>query len=277
MATILGILNITRDSFSDGGRYLDQSAALAHARRLLDDGADVIDVGAASSHPDAEDVPADEQIARLSPVVAELKRWGCTVSVDACEPPVIAALLRLGADIINDITALASPESRGVLRESAARVILMHARHAAAAGGGRAERLDDPRGDLVAEVVRFFERRIAQLADDGIARPRLVLDPGMGFFLGASPAPSLTMLRNLRRLAALGCPVCVCTSRKSFIGSVLADAAGPRPVRERGAGTLATELWAIANGADWVRTHEPRPLRDALRLWEAIMSADGQC
>lgn len=273
MTTILGILNLTRDSFSDGGRYLDLQAALTHARRLLDDGADAIDIGAESSHPDAEDVPADEEISRLTPVLIELKRWGCTVSVDTCKPKVIAEVLRLGADIINDITALASEESRDLLRDSNARVILMHARHARSPAG-RAERLEDPGENIVARIVHFFEHRLAQLHEAGISRARLILDPGMGFFLGASPAPSLAVLKGLRALTHLRCPLCVCTSRKSFIGSVLADGAGPRPVAQRAAGTLATELWAVEHGATWIRTHEPRPLRDALRLRQAIAAAE---
>jgi dihydropteroate synthase len=267
---IVGIVNITRDSFSDGGQFFASERAVAHARRLVADGAAIVDLGAESTHPDAEDVPADEEIARLMPVLQVLRRDNIRVSVDTYKPAVMRAVLNLGVEIINDVTALRDPQALAVVRNSAARVILMHSTAASA----RAERLDVAPATIVGRIVAFFERRIAELEATGIPRQRLILDPGMGFFLGRDPAVSLSVLRNLDRVAALGLPVCVSTSRKSFIAGVLGGAAAPRPVEQRGAGTLATELWAAQQGVKYIRTHDVRALRDALVLWSAIVGAD---
>ncbi len=266
---ILGILNVTRDSFSDGGRFLSAAAALDHARRLIADGADIIDVGAESTHPDAEDVTAEEELARLTPIVKALRDDGVAVSVDTHKPAVMGAVLGQGVEMINDVTALRDPEAVAVLRDSDARVILMHS----TATGARAERADASPETIVARIVAFFETRLVELAAAGIARERLILDPGMGFFLGRDPAVSLAVLRDLDSLAGLGLPLCVSTSRKSFIGAVLGTTAAPCPVARRGAGTLATELWAAWRGVGYIRTHDPRALRDAHTLWCAIVGA----
>jgi len=263
---ILGILNITRDSFSDGGWYLAPDRALAHARQLVADGADIIDIGAESTHPDAEDVPAAEEIARLVPVIAALRADGVRVSVDTYKPAVMRAVLDLGVELINDVTALREPDAIAAVRDSSARIILMHS----TASGARAERADADPGTIMERIIAFFEQRIAVLEAGGIRRERLVLDPGMGFFLGRDPALSLVVLRSLPQLAALGLPLCVSTSRKSFIGAVLGGATAPRPVEQRSAGTLATELWAALHGVQYVRTHEVGALRDALRMWKAL-------
>lgn len=266
---ILGILNVTRDSFSDGGRFLAPEAALAHARRLLADGADLIDVGGESTHPDAEDVSADEEITRLTPVIQALRAAGVRVSVDTYKPAVIRAMLQMGVEIINDVTALRDPEAVAALRDSQARVILMHS----TASGARAQRARVDPTTIVRRIVTFFEQRIAALEAAGVAPQRLILDPGMGFFLSRDPAVSITVLGHLARLADFGLPRCVSTSRKSFLGTLLGDAAGKRPVSQRGAGTLASELWAAAVGVEFVRTHDVRALRDAVTIWNAIASA----
>lgn len=263
---ILGILNITRDSFSDGGRHLSSETALAHARQLLADGAAIIDVGAESTNPDAEAVSPEEEIARLTPVVRVLKAEGAAVSVDTHKAAVMRAMIALGADFINDVTALRDPEAVAVVRDADTRVILMHSTAVTA----RAERQDVAAGTIVARVRAFFEQRLAELETAGIALSRLILDPGMGFFLGRDPAVSLAVLRNLPLLRALGRPVCLSTSRKSFIGALLGSPAQPRPVDQRAAGTLATELWALAQGVDYLRTHDVRALHDAAKLWNAI-------
>lgn len=263
---ILGILNVTRDSFSDGGRYVEPAAARAHARQLVADGADLIDIGAESTHPDAEDVPAEEEIARLVPLIRESRAGGVRVSVDTYKPAVMRAVLTLGVEIINDVTALRDPEAVAVMRSTDARVILMHS----TASSARAERSAADAATIVDRVVAFFERRVAELAEAGIDPQRLILDPGMGFFLGRDPAVSLAVLRGLDRLRALGRPVCVSTSRKSFIGALLGTPEAPRPTDERGAGTLVTELWAAQAGVDYIRTHDVRALRDALRMWTAL-------
>lgn len=266
---ILGIVNVTRDSFSDGGRFLDPAAALEHARRLLADGAAIVDLGAESTHPDAEDVPANEQIARLTPLIEALKRAGMRVSVDTHRAEVMQAVLNLGCDMINDVTALRDPETAAVLRDHDVPVILMHSTAQAA----RAQRRDIDPETIVARIVGFFEQRLASLEAVGIARERLILDPGMGFFLGRRADVSLAVLHGLERLRALGRPLCVSTSRKSFIGNVLGTADRPRPVAERGAGTLATELWAAQQGVTYIRTHDVRALHDAITVWQAIAQA----
>jgi len=266
---IIGIVNITRDSFSDGGRFFAPQRAIAHARQLMADGAALVDLGAESTHPDAEDVSAEEEIARLTPVLQALRQDGVRVCVDTYKPAVMRAGLQLGAEIINDVTGLRDPETVAAVRDSAARVILMHSTAASA----RAERLDVDSTAIVGRIIGFFESRIAELKAAGIAQQRLILDPGMGFFLGRDPAVSLAVLRDLDRLTALGLPVCVSTSRKSFIGGVLGAGADPRPVEQRGAGTLATELWAAQHGVQFIRTHDVRALRDALTMWTAIAEA----
>lgn len=263
---ILGILNITRDSFSDGGRYLDTDRAITHARQLVADGADLIDIGAESTHPDAEDVPADAEIARLTPVITALRSTGARISVDTHKPAVMRAVLALGVEMINDVTALADPQAVAAVRDSPARLILMHS----AAQGARAQRQDTDPATIIDRILSFFRGRIAELEAAGINRGRMILDPGMGFFLGRDPRISLAVLRHLDRLAELGLPLCVSTSRKSFLGSVLGNPDQPRPVDQRAAGTLATELWAARAGVAFIRTHDVRALRDAWKLWQAV-------
>lgn len=260
MTEILGILNVTRDSFSDGGRYLDRSAAIEHGLRLVADGAHVVDVGAESSHPDSEDVSAAEELRRLEPVVEALVGHGLRISVDTWRPEVARRVIELGAEFVNDITGLGEPGMLDVLAETRARCILMHSTSAAA----RAERRDAP-GTIVERVLSFFEQRIALAEASGIARSRLVLDPGMGFFLGQTPEASLAVLRYLERLRGLGLPVCISTSRKSFLGQLV-----ERPTEQRGAATLASEIWAWTQGVEFVRTHDARALSDALLVLEAI-------
>jgi len=269
MTKILGIVNVTRDSFSDGGRYFKPDAAIAHARRLIADGADVIDLGAESTHPDSEDVSAEEEIERLTPVIRALKDAGVAVSVDTYKPEVIRRVLELGADYINDITALRESEAVAAVRDADAKLILMHSRSSAA----RAERAAADPATIVDEIIAFFERRIAELAAAGVRRERLILDPGMGFFLGSNPEASLAVLREQERLHALGLPVLISTSRKSFIGAILGDDQTPRPTNERAAGTLATELWSALHGSAYIRTHNARGLRDGLMILDAIKAS----
>ncbi len=263
---ILGILNVTRDSFSDGGLFLAADLAIAHAEQMLAGGADVIDVGAEATHPDAEDVPADLEVARLRPVVCGLRAKGVRVSVDTHKPAVMRAMLELGVELINDVTGLRDPAAVAVLRDRPTSIILMHS----TSSGARAERLDIPPDAIVAHILDFFRRRLDELEHAGIARERVILDPGMGFFLGRDPAVSLEVLRNLPRLAEMGRPLCLSVSRKSFIGGALETIDNPRPVDRRWAGTLATELWAARHGVEYIRTHDVRALRDAWRLWQTL-------
>ena len=275
MTQIFGILNVTRDSFSDGGRWLEPKAAIERGRELLADGADVLDVGACSTHPDAERVSASEELRRLEPVVGELLAAGARISIDTWQPEVVAEMVRLGVEFINDVTALADPRSIEAVREARVGLVLMHStspegravREAPAPTGapGVPGTPGAPGAPAVLERIEgFFRERLATLAAAGIARERVVLDPGMGFFLSSAAGPSLTVLAHLERLRQLG-PVLISTSRKSFLGELTG-----RPVAERGAATLASELFAHAKGVEYIRTHDARALRDALAVWDAI-------
>jgi dihydropteroate synthase len=260
-AAMVGILNLTDDSFSDGGRFLEPAAAIAQGERLLADGADWLDLGAESSNPRGQGVPAEVELARLRPVLEHFARAGARLSVDTHKPEVMRAALDLGAGMINDITGLADPASVAVLAAAAVPVVVMYSRNR----GPRADMDSHSPAGLSEEIAAFFQERLQSLSAAGIARERILLDPGMGFFLGRTPEPSLTVLRHLSTLAAIG-PLYVSTSRKSFIGAVL----GGRPPEQRQSGTLATELWSLTHGASFVRTHDVKALSDAWRMWTAI-------
>lgn len=259
---LLGILNITEDSFSDGGRYLAPDAAIARGRALAADGADVIDLGAASSNPESKPVPPEVEIARLAPVIAALKPAGVPVSVDTFAPDVQRWALDAGVDYLNDVRGFPHPEVYDALAASGARLIVMHA----VQDGARAERQSVDPAAILGRVEAFFDRRLAALEAAGIARNRLILDPGMGFFLGSDAEASYTVLRGLGGLKrAFGLPLLVSVSRKSFLRRL----AGRAPL-EAGAVTLAAELFAAGQGADYIRTHDPGALKDGLLVQQAL-------
>lgn len=273
---ILGILNVTDDSFSDGGRYRTAPAAIAHAQALARDGADAIDVGAQATNPTAARVPPEEEVARLAAVVPALRQSGLSVSIDTSTPRVMHALIPLGIDYVNDVTALADPAAVDALRDVSCSIILMHA--VRRTGDPRAQAApvetqpSDARPDAIVDrIIAYFRERIAALAAAGIDSRRLILDPGMGLFLGRDPESSFAVLRALPRLRELGRPLCISVSRKSFLGAALESTQRPRPVDQRAAATLAAELWAAHLGAEYIRTHEPRPLRDAWRIWTRLV------
>lgn len=260
---IFGILNVTADSFSDGGRYLDPDAALAHARALAAAGADVIDVGAASSHPDAEDVGPAEEIRRLAPVLPRLVAEGFEVSVDSFEPDVQLWALGQGAAWLNDIQGFPDPAIYPALASGSARLVVMHG----VQGRGRAQRLDVSPADIWDRLFAFFDARLAALEAAGISRDRLVLDPGMGFFLGTDPEVSLAVLRDIARLEArYRLPVLVSVSRKSFLRALTG-----RDVMDIGPATLTAELFAAWAGVGYIRTHDAGALRDALAVRGALL------
>jgi len=259
---LFGILNITEDSFSDGGRFLAPEAALKQAAALIDAGADVLDIGAASSNPEAASVAPDVEIARLAPILAAAREMGWQISVDSFAPETQLWALGQGVSWLNDILGFPEPSLYPALSASEAKLIVMHAVHER----GRAQRIDIDPADIMDRVLGFFGHRIAALTRAGVARERLVLDPGMGFFLGAAPEVSLTVLRRLPELkAAFGLPLFVSVSRKGFLRKLTG-----RPVEGIGPATLAAELYAVRNGADMIRTHDPGPLRDALTIWRHI-------
>ena len=259
---ILGILNITDDSFSDGGKFLAPDAALAHGEALLKDGADILDIGAASSNPDSKPVPPDVEIARLQSVVPALKKQGAVLSIDSFQPQVQRWALAQGAAYLNDIHGFAEPALYSELARADAKLIVMHA----VLARGIATRADIPCDEIFDRAVGFFEKRIAALTQAGIARERLILDPGMGFFVGSDPENSLTLLRRLPELKVrFGLPLLVSVSRKSFLRKLTG-----RPPGEAGAASLAVELFAEANGAAYIRTHAPGALRDGIKMLKTL-------
>lgn len=248
---IFGIVNITSDSFSDGGRYLAPDAAIAQARKLMAEGADVIDLGPASSNPDAAPVSSDTEIARIAPVLDALKADGIPVSLDSYQPATQAYALSRGVAYLNDIRGFPDAAFYPQLAKSSAKLVVMHS-----VQDGQADRREAPAGDIMDHIAAFFDARIAALTGAGIKRNRLVLDPGMGFFLGAAPETSLSVLARFDELRLrFDLPVLLSVSRKSFLRALTGR--GPGDV---GAATLAAELAAAAGGADFIRTHEPRPL-----------------
>ncbi len=259
---IFGIVNVTEDSFSDGGRYASPAAALAHAERLLADGADVIDLGAAASHPDASPVSPDVEIRRLEPLVDALAARGAEISIDTFAPGVQDWALARGVAWLNDIDGFPDRERYARLARGRAKLVVVHS----VQGRGRATRVATDPATLVVRIAAFFAERVGALVAAGVARERIVVDPGMGFFLGSNPEASLAVLRALPRLRErVGLPVLVSVSRKSFLGALTG-----REIAERGAATLAAELYAAAHGVDFLRTHDVRPLRDALAVVRAL-------
>ena len=262
MTQIFGILNITADSFSDGGDFLSPDAALAQAQKLVDDGAHVLDVGPASSYPDAGNVSPDTEIERLSAIWPDLQKLGVPLSVDSFQPATQRWAMAQGAAWLNDINGFAEPSLYDELADYDGQLVLMHAIQAK----GIATRQDPPEGDIWPHIFRFFEARLAALEKAGVAREKITLDPGMGFFLGNKPETSLDVLGGLHRLRAeFGLPVLVCVSRKSFLRA-LADIS----VAESGPISLAAEMLAVAQGVDYIRTHDARQLAHALLLRDRL-------
>jgi dihydropteroate synthase type 2 len=259
---ILGILNITSDSFSDGGKYLEPRAAIAHAGAMAESGADIIDIGAASSHPDAQTVAPDVEIARLSGVIPALKEKGLSLSVDTFAPQVQRWALEQPIDYLNDIHGFPDKALYPALAKSDVKLIVMHM----VQEKGVAVRTEVPSSEILDRVVRFFDARVPALTGAGIARERLILDPGMGQFLGTDPENSLILLGRLPELKArYGLPLLVSLSRKGFLRKLV-----NRTTQEAGAASLAAELFAESNGADYIRTHAPHALRDGLKVLKAI-------
>ncbi len=255
---VMGVLNVTPDSFSDGGRFLDPQAAIAQARRLIAEGADILDVGAESTRPygEAVRVALEEERARLAPVLSEVIALGIPVSIDTMKSSVAAWAVDLGAAIVNDVWGLQrDPDMARVVAERGVPVIIMHNRETA-----------DPAIDVVADVASFFERSLEIAARAGIPRERIVLDPGIGF--GKTPAQSVTCIARLETWRGFGVPLLVGASRKRFIHSI-----APSDPMERLGGSLAAHILAVENGAAIVRVHDVAPTVQALAVAAAIRRA----
>jgi len=269
----MGVLNVTPDSFSDGGEYLDRRAAVRRGLQLAAEGAAIIDVGGESTRPGSAEVPLREELARVVPVVEGLREAGIAaeISVDTRKAEVARQAIAAGATVVNDISALrADPQMAEVVAASGVRVCLMHMQ-----GEPRTMQREPRYKDVVAEVEAFLAERIAFCEGLGIARELLIVDPGIGF--GKTVAHNLALLAQLERIAALGPPVLIGTSRKSFLGQLAAPAWGgtPPPPKERLAGTIATNVIALAKGASIFRVHDVAPVRDALGAVAATLAADG--
>ncbi|MEU6570344.1 dihydropteroate synthase [Streptomyces parvulus] len=266
---VMGVVNVTPDSFSDGGRFFDTTAAIKHGLHLVAEGADLVDVGGESTRPGATRVDEDEELRRVVPVVRGLASEGVTVSVDTMRASVAARALAAGAALVNDVSGgLADPRMIPAVADTGAPFVVMHWRGLLEGGNVRGEY-----ADVVTEVVDELRTRVDAVLEGGIAPDRVVVDPGLGFSKNADH--DLTLLAHLDRLLGLGHPLLVAASRKRFLGRVLAadpDAAPP-PARERDAATAAVSALAAHAGAWAVRVHEVRATADAVRVARAVEGA----
>jgi dihydropteroate synthase len=259
---VMGVLNITPDSFSDGGRYAEPATALQHALRMVEEGAALIDVGGESTRPGARAVDAEEEIHRVVPVIEALAaRTRVPISIDTSKPAVMTAAVRAGATLINDVRALREPGALEAAASSGAAICLMHMQ-----GEPRTMQADPRYGDVVAEVRDFLRERAQACRAAGVAQDRLLIDPGIGF--GKRLEHNLALLAGLPALVALGWPVLVGVSRKSMLGALLG-----RAVDERVAGGVAMATAAVLSGASILRTHDVAPTVDAVKVAEALRAA----
>ncbi len=251
----MGVVNVTPDSFSDGGRFLDPKAAIAHARRLIEEGADILDVGGESSRPGAAPTNEDQELERILPVVEAMREF--PLSVDTRRPKVMQAVLKAGASMINDIEALVAPGALEAVAAGDCAVCLMHKQ------GDPATMQQEPSyKDVVGEVKGFLQERIKTCERKGIDRDRIAIDPGFGF--GKSVEHNLALLKRLPELAALGVPVVSGWSRKSALGTITGQ-----PVTGRLAASLAAALLALQGGATILRVHDVKETRDVVAVWQA--------
>lgn len=252
---VMGIVNVTPDSFSDGGLLPDAEAAIAHGLRLAGEGAAILDIGGESTRPGHAVIDAATELARVLPVIAGLKARGDRpISIDSWKAEVAEAALAAGATIVNDVWgAQRDPRIAAVAAEAGAPIVLMHNRDSI-----------DPSLDILAEVMRFLERSVATARSAGVPQSQIVVDPGIGF--GKTPRQNLDLIRNLDRLAGLGCPILLGASRKSTLGLVT----GRRLPAERLAASISAHLYGASRGAAIIRAHDVAPHVDALKVWRAI-------
>ncbi|MBI5936339.1 MAG: dihydropteroate synthase [Betaproteobacteria bacterium] len=254
---VMGVLNVTPDSFSDGGRYLAAEQAIAHGLRLCEAGAGILDIGGESTRPGAAAVPLQQELDRVLPVIEGLRNAGVALSVDTSKPEVMRAAIAAGVDLVNDVCALAEPGALAAVADSRVGLCLMHMQ-----GQPRTMQANPQYDDVVAEVAAYLGQRVAEARAAGIARERILIDPGFGF--GKGLGHNLVLLRALPQLAAIA-PVLAGLSRKSMLGLITG-----RPVEERLAASLSAALAAVARGAAVLRVHDVKETVDALKVWAAI-------
>lgn len=258
---IMGILNVTPDSFSDGGLYFKKEKAVEHGLRLISEGADIIDVGGESSRPGSDPVPAEEELRRILPVISGLrKQTKNLISVDTSKSEVARAAIAEGADIINDISAFRNdPKMITVVAQAGSPVILMHMK-----GSPKTMQRNPHYGNVIEEIKSFLEKKIEFAVENGMIREKIIIDPGIGF--GKRFEDNLTLIRNLNEFTSIGQPILVGISRKSFIGKIL-----DLPPGEREEGTLASAILSVVQGAHILRVHEVAPIKRAILVAETIL------
>ena len=262
---IVGVVNITSDSFSDGGLYLRPEKALAHARQLAIDGADVIELGAASSHPDSAPVTPEQEIDRLSPVLEGLSGLGLVLCVDTTQREVQQFAIAQGISVLNDIRGFPTSADYRALASSGCALVVMHS----ISGRSKASRVPTDPQSVYESICEFFHKRLEKLTSAGVARDRIIIDPGMGFFLGSNPESSLAILARLSLLRReFYLPLLVSVSRKSFLRNLM-----PSPNCDQQSRTLAAEIFAAQQGVDYIRTHNVGALRQALATLAAVAQA----
>ena len=258
----MGVVNVTPDSFSDGGEFLDADAAVQHAVRLAEEGAWIVDVGGESTRPGAEPVPEEVELQRVIPVVERAAQThGLRVSIDTAKLAVAEQAIQAGARVVNDVTAFRNaPELAGLVAQSGAGCCLMHMQ-----GEPRTMQANPTYDDVVSDVKAFLEERLAFVVGEGVPEERVWLDPGIGF--GKTVEHNLELLRRLDEIVAIGRPVVIGTSRKTFLGKLTG-----RPEKERLPGTIATNVLALERGAEIFRVHDVAPVADALRVAAATVA-----
>ncbi|MCX8103679.1 MAG: dihydropteroate synthase [Candidatus Bipolaricaulota bacterium] len=262
---VMGILNVTPDSFSDGGKFFSLESAVARARQLIREGADIVDIGGESSRPGAQPVSVDEELRRVVPVIRAIRKESSVpISIDTYKAAVAEAALEAGANMMNDISALRfDPQMVRVVAQARVPVVLMHMQ-----GTPQTMQQNPVYTDVMREIKEFLAERIAFAQTRGVEKERIIIDPGIGF--GKTVAHNIEILRRLGELKELGCPILIGTSRKSFIGRLGSTTSEPLPVDQRLEGTIASTVIAVLNGAQLVRVHDVAALKRALAIVDAV-------